>query len=237
MKLLTLPAIAIAGLTALPASAAEITGGYIDLGYSGFTDSNFGSKFYIAGSGELAFTRNFGLQLDLANYNLDQANTSAQAATLHANFHTGESLSLGAFYGSERINSSAQFYGLEAGYEISARTGIEGYVLRREVSPSEDGTMAGAKIVGSITDRVSLNANVDYIEGLANTSLTNVSIGADYDFGRGAKIYGTVGNANADAFGVSGNEPFVGLGFRFDIGAKRGTTFGRRGVLDKIPGL
>ena len=47
---------------------------------------------------------------------------------------------------------------------------------------------------------------------------------------------GEVGSAKASALGLSGSEPFVGLGGRVTFGADRGTTFDRRSLLDLLPG-
>lgn len=237
MKSLVLPAAMLAGLLGSPAFSVEATGGYVDLGYTGFVDTDQGAVFHIAGSGEMAFSRSFGLQLDVANYNFDLINEAGQNATLHANWHTGEALSLGGFVGSDWLSSSNRtFYGVEAGYEFSPRTQVEGYVSRYD-GANGYATLVGARIEGSVANQISLNAVVDHVDAASNSGFTNVSIGADYDFGRGTKLYGKVGNTNAKAFGFSGDEAFVGIGLRFNIGASRGTTFGRRGLLDKITGF
>ncbi|WP_372572519.1 porin [Ruegeria jejuensis] len=221
------------------ASAAELTGGYFDLGYSTFTDSDNGSKFYGAGSGELGFTRNFSVQADVGVYRFDEISETGYNGTLHAIFHTNDNLSLGAFYNRDDLDgdNDSNTYGIEAGYEVGA-IGLEGYVSRIDFvdADSDDGTLLGVRIDGEVAPLFTLSASVDYLNGPSDIDLTRVSLGADYNLGEGAHIYGEVGSAKVELGGLSDSEAFVAAGIRLNFGAKRGTTFGRRGLLDKLPG-
>ncbi|WP_425043827.1 outer membrane beta-barrel protein [Primorskyibacter sp. S87] len=238
MKRVTLAAACAAGLAVTSAQAAEITGGYVDIGYSAFTDDTSVSSWKLAGSGELGFSRVFGLQLDLAAYNFGQISETGTTATLHGVFHVSNSASVGLFLGRDSLNSAdATFYGIEGGFEIGPQAGLEAYVARDDGQAGSNSTLLGAKVEGAVSDQFNLNAQIDYVDAPAGVNFSRASVGADYNFGEGAKLYGEIGSARASAFGVSGNEPFIALGFRYDLGAARGTTFGRRGLLDKIPGL
>lgn len=227
------------GVCAGAASAAEFTGGYLDLGYSTFTDSDNGSRFYGAGSGELGFTRNFGIQADLSVYRFDEISETGYNGTLHAVFHTNDNLSLGAYYSRDDLDgdSDSNTYGIEAGYEVGA-VGLEGYVSRINfVDASQDnGTLLGFKVDGEVAPQFTLSASVDHLNGSGDIDLTRFSVGADYNVGEGAHIYGEVGSAKLSLGSFSDTEAYVGAGLRINFGAKRGTTFGRRGLLDKIPG-
>lgn len=225
-----------AGICGVAASAAEFTGGNFELGYSQFSDSNQGASFAVAGSAEFALSRSFSLQLDAANYSFDRINTSGQNVTLHTIYHVNQDMSLGAYLGRDFLSGGdANVYGLEAGYDFGT-LGLEGYLSRLDSSAS-DATLVGATLFSDVTDRLRLNATVDHLNGPTTSRLTSYSIGATYEVMDGAKFYGEFGNANASAGNLSTNEAFFGAGFRIDFGAKRGATFDRRGLLDKLPGL
>lgn len=236
MKKLMVAGAMASGMFASAAMAAEVTGNYLDLGYSTFTDSDIGSKFYAAGSAELGFTREFGVQLDLGVYRLDEISETGYNGTLHAIYHASDALSLGVFYARDDVDGSdTDNYGLEAGYDLSNAIGLEGYVSRLDFS-SEDGTLLGAQIKGTVAPQLELSASIDYLDAPADIDLTRFSIGAAYNVGQGANVYGEVGSARASIGSQSDSEAFVGVGLRLNFGAKRGTTFGRRGLLDLLPG-
>ncbi|MFA3915834.1 porin [Ruegeria hyattellae] len=221
------------------ASAAEITGGYFDLGYSSFTDSDDGSKFYGAGSGELGFTRNFSVQADLGVYRFREVSETAYNGTLHAIYHTNDNLSLGGYYNRDEIDGGidSNSFGIEAGYETGI-LGLEGYVSRIDFVDSDfdDGNLLGFKVEGSPSSQFTLSASVDYLNGPDDLELTRFGVSADYEVGEGAHVYGELGRARVDIGSGSESETFIGAGLRLNFGAKRGTTFGRRGLLDKLPG-
>ncbi|MCL6284347.1 porin [Ruegeria sp. 2012CJ41-6] len=240
MKNIIVAGAMVSGLCAGAASAAEFTGGYFDLGYSSFTDSDDGSKFYGAASGELGFTRNFGIQADLGVYRYREIEETGYNGTLHFIYHTNDNLSLGAYYNRDDLDgdNDANTYGIEAGYEIGA-IGLEGYVSRIDFvdAGDADGTLLGFKLDSEVAPLFTLSASVDYLDASGDVDLTRYSVGADYNLGSGAHIYGELGGARAGVDSFSRTEAYIAAGLRINFGSERGTTFGRRGLLDKLPGL
>jgi hypothetical protein len=68
-------------------------------------------------------------------------------------------------------------------------------------------------------------------------ALTRIGVKVDHDLNQSLNIHAEVGSLKASAFGLSGSDTFVGIGAKIKFGADRGTTFGKRGLLDMIPGL
>lgn len=239
MKKMTLATLGLTIAFAQSTAAAELVGGYVDLGYSAFTDNTRVSKRSLSGSGEVAFTRTFGLQADLGLYDLNAISEVGTNVTLHGNFHVGDFTSLGVFAGRDSLNNQGvNFYGVEAGHE-AGRVEFEGYASIADAAGNNgsNGTLAGLQVRGNINEAWRLKANVDYIDARNGVDATRYSVGADYDFGEGGTFYAEAGGFDANAGTAGANEAFVGFGLRYNLGAKRGTTFGRRGFLDKLPGL
>ncbi len=238
--------IATSALTSLllagAAHAVEVTGGYLDLGYSTFTDSDLGDVFNLNGAGELAFARAFSAQLDLGAYRFQDLGETATNWTLHGNWHTSGAASFGAFYGQEDIdNVDFEFYGLEAGFD-AGEAEIEGYLARHELSDFSDvdGTLFGISATTDLNDQWQLAASFDRVDNLLNALDYNLfAVTANYAAGANAQVYGKLGVAHISSPIVSGstNEAYIGVGVRVNLGNERGTTFGRRGVLARLPGL
>ncbi|MEM7291517.1 MAG: porin [Pseudomonadota bacterium] len=224
------------------AYAIEVTGGYVDLGYSTFTDTDLGDKYNYNASGELAFSRMFSLQLDLGGYRFADLDESATNITLHTNLHTSGNASFGAFYGRDNVDGpDFQFYGVEAGFDAGPAD-IEGYLGRQDVTDFSglDGTLFGISVISDLSDDWQIRASYDLVDNFTGAlDFGLFSIGANYTIGDTAELYGNLGTAHISSPIVSGssNEAYVNLGVRINFGSKRGTTFGRRGPLDKIPGL
>ncbi|MEX0368605.1 MAG: porin [Ruegeria sp.] len=240
MKNLIISGAVATGLIAGAAHAVEVTGGYVELGYSSFTDTDIGSRYNLNGAGELAFSRSFSLQLDAGTYRFNEIDESGTNVTLHGNFHASDNLSLGAFYGRDSIDGDdLDFYGVEAGFD-AGQVDIEGYLGRHEVDGVSglDGNIFGLAMKSYATDQLELMANYDLVDNFGGLVDANVySVGANYALSDNAEVFGTLGAARLDAFGFSNTEAFVSFGVRMNLGNARGTTFDRRGVLDKLPGL
>ena len=224
------------------AYAVELTGGYLNLGYSTFTDTDFGDKFNFNGSGEVAFAKSFSTQLDLGVYRFPDISENATNWALHANLHTNNNASFGAFYGRDVVDGpDFEFYGIEAGFD-AGRAEIEGYLGRQEIVDFSgfDGTLFGVSVSTDIDDKWEFTASYDLVDNFVGVLDYNLfAIGANYAVTDNAELYGTLGTAHLSSPVVSGstNEAYVGIGLRVNLGNKRGTTFGRRGVVDKLPGL
>lgn len=236
MKHAALAAVGVFLVVAQQAQAAELTGGSLDLGYSGFFDDTDVSKTSLRGQAELGFTRNFALQLDLGYYDLNALDDSGTNIALHGIYHVNETVSLGAFYGQDSLNSvDADYLGIEGGFEIGESVATEVYLAAVDDN-GIDGTLFGLELSNGLNEQIDLTAGVEHATYDNDLDLTRLSLGMDYSAGGPTKFYAEIGSLNADVLGLSGSEAFFNLGIRLDFGAKRGATFGQRGLLDLIPG-
>lgn len=241
MKKLFIGSVLAAVLSSTSASAVELTGGYVELGYSTFTDRDFGDRYNYNGSAEVAFSRMFSLQLDLGGYRFQDLGETANNITLHTNLHTGGNASFGAFIGQDFLSGDedVRFYGIEGGFDAGPAT-IEGYLGRYDVENVSglDGTLFGVSAVTDINDSWEFRSSYDYVDDLAGTLDVGVlALGANYLLTDQAEIYAELGATHFSIPGGSTNEAFVGVGVRMNFGNERGTTFGRRGLFAHVPGL
>jgi len=229
-----------AALLSSAAYAVEVTGGYLDLGYSTFTDSDFGDRYNFNGSGEVAFSRMFSVQLDIGGYRFADLGETATNVTLHTNLHTSGNASFGAFYGQDSLDDADfQFYGVEAGFDAGPAT-IEGYLGYHELDDFSgvDGTLFGISAVSELGDDWEFLASYDYVADFLGGIDTGVfALSAKYLITDQAEVYGEIGTTHFSLPFGSTNEAFVAIGVRMNFGNSRGTTFGRRGVFAPLAGL
>ncbi|SDW20266.1 porin [Litoreibacter albidus] len=222
--------------TIQPAAAFELTGGSVDLGYSAFADDTDFSKLSLQGSVEAAFTRNFGAQLDLSYHDFNFVNDSGSNMTLHALYHVNEVASLGLFYGRDSDGSTdIDFYGIEGGYEFN-NFDAEMYLATGEEA-GISGNMFGLEGRYAINEKTGLGGSIDRVNFDGGVDATRIGVKVDHDLTETFNLNAEVGTARLSVPGLSGTETFVGIGAQFKFGAERGTTFGKRGLLDLIPGL
>ncbi|WP_420584081.1 hypothetical protein [Ruegeria sp.] len=242
MKNLFISSVLATSISTGAAYAVEVTGGYLDLGYSTFTDSDLGDAFNLNGSGELAFSRSFSTQLDLGGYRFQDADENGTSWTLHGNWHSSSNASFGAYYGRDYVDGpDVEFYGIEAGFDAGPAE-VEAYLGRQQVVDFSDvdGALFGLAVSTELDGQWQFTASYDLIDNLYGILDYDLfAIGADYYARDNAIVYGNVGFAHISSPIVSGstNEAFIAVGVRMNFGNQRGTTFGRRGVLDKLPGL
>jgi hypothetical protein len=224
------------------AQAAEFSGGYLNLDYSTFTDTDFGDAYNLNGAAELAFSRAFSAQLDLGVQRFQDLSETATNWTLHGNLHTANNASFGLFYGQEDLDDADfEFYGIEAGFDAGPAE-IEGYLGRQDLTNASDldGTLFGISAKTELTDAWELSTSFDIVDNFGGALDFNLfAIGASYAAADNAEVYGNLGVAHISSSLVSGssNEAYVTVGVRVNFGNDRGTTFGRRGVLTQLPGL
>jgi hypothetical protein len=227
------------GTMATPAVALEVSGGDVNLKYSTFIQKIFDTRldaFSIDGAIELGFNKNFAAQLDLAYYSFGATDTNGNNAVLHGIYHLNDDASFGAFYGQDDFEGfDTDFYGIEAGYE-KGRFEVEGYISAGEES-GIDGTVYGVYGAYDITNGFDLTGALEKADFDGGVSLARYEIGVRYNAAPSTAFTATIGSANGDVLGASGSESFVTVGAEFTIGAERGATFGRRGLLRLIPGL
>ncbi len=228
-------AAALVVVAAAPATA-QVTGGSLGIEYSTPLDGqDFGGTAYY-GAIEYGFSRDFSLSADLSGYRLDNISTDASSATIHGIYHFSETLSVGAFYGLDKLeNSDARsIYGFEAGTEFVGAQ-VEGYLGRLDGETS-NATLIGFDGIYALSDGFSLIGN----GGLSlqdSADVNRFAIGAQYDMQNGPQFYFEVGKANVESGGISTDQNFIGIGTRVAIGAQRGTTFGPRSLFEILPGF
>lgn len=237
-------ALALTGLfCATAAHAFEVTGGSVSLGYSGLTDGDLNdfNKTTLGGSLEFGVSQAFSLQGDLSLSKFGMTEDAAavlgvskidsRSLGMHAIYHASENTSVGAFLGTDRIESTdLNFIGVEAGHQMG-QFGLEGYLSRGKLE-GITGTVLGLEgnyAVGEYTTLGLRYDNID-IEGFDSSRLSLTGeIGATPGFA----VTGEIGNADLEDIG---SELFMGIGVRVNFGAKRGATFRDRSVANLLPG-
>lgn len=233
-------AIVACGLTAFIAPSAqafEITGGELTLSYSAFTDHSSASTTSLTGAVEVGFSKNFGVQVDLATYDLPYGNENGTNATIHAIYHVNDATSLGAFYGTDELNgSSLDLYGIEVGHEFGA-FGLEAYMTNL----SDNGTVAtmyGLSGNYALNGAFGLTGSVDRLEfDPAPVSVTRLALGMDYSFTPSMSAYAEVATVTVAVPGDSMSENLYEVGARFSFGANRGVTFEKRSYFGFLGGF
>lgn len=217
-----------------PVFAQEVTGGSLALSRSGFLGDTRIAKTAIDGQIELGFGRSFSLQGDLGFSNLDAADQTGVTATVHAIYHVTDQTSLGLFYGADRIGgNTVDFTGFEVGQETAAFD-LEAYVAYGEES-GVSGNVAGASGRYAVNDSLGVGASIQHgdLDGLG---ITRIGLQGDVAVAPRFSVSAEIGSVSGSAVGTSNSETFIGLGGRITFGADRGATFGKRGLLNLIPG-
>ncbi len=226
-------AIAVA-LSAGMASAQEVKGD-ITLGYSAFTAETSANRISAEGSLEFGVSERASVQLDLGLYGFGATNTNGTNLVLHGIFDVNPQGSAGLFLGLDEIDGdSTDFYGLEYGQSFGTG-GIEAYVARGK-DAGVTGTVIGVEGEFAVTDSFGLGLKLDNADFNGVVDLTRFGVKGIYALGQGSSVYAEVGSVRADAFGLSGSEGFVGVGLSIGLGGDE-ATFGRRGLLNLVPGL
>ncbi|MCI2393453.1 porin [Aliiroseovarius sediminis] len=229
-----------ATLAAAPALAVEITGGDVSLSYSAFTEDTDLSRVAIEGSVEVGFTRAFSMQFDLARYEFGFADDGVTTGTVHAIFHVSDVTSVGAFYGREDIDgTSLDLYGAEVGHEMGALD-LEAYIGHGEEA-GVSGTAFGLAADYNINDRFAIGVAYDRVDFDGDFNIHKTALRASYAAADRFSVFGEVGSfgMGADYYGVTldASTNYVGFGVEYAFGAKRGATFGERGLTRMLPGL
>jgi hypothetical protein len=236
MKFLPLAVFGVTSLWVQAAQAVEVTGGSVGLSYSAFTEDISVSKIAIDGAVELGFNRNFSAQIDLAynDFNLTGLNTTTLG--VHGIYHLNDTTSFGAFYANEDANGGGDLdiYGIEAGHDTGLFE-VEGYLARIN-GGGVDGDMLGVSGRYEMVNALGVSGSFDRVSG-NGADFSKLAVQLDRDFSPSVNLFAEVGTAKVNGGGLTGNEPFVGLGGKFVFGAQRGATFEQRGFTRIFPGL
>ncbi|MEJ6398951.1 hypothetical protein [Yoonia sp. 208BN28-4] len=228
-------AAALVVVVAAPASA-QVTGGSLGIEYSTPIDGDdFGGTAYY-GAIEYGFNRDFSVSADLSGYRLDNIDTDASSLTLHGVYHLNETLSVGAFYGLDKLETSdaVGLYGVEAGTEFLGGE-VEGYLGQVDGNIST-ATVLGADGIYSFGNGFSAIGNAAF-SFQDDSDVSRIAVGAQYDMLDGPQFYVEVGQTDVEVGGISDDDTFIAVGTRVAIGAQRGTTFGPRSLFEILPGF
>lgn len=243
MKIKTLAASVSSIVAAMnPAMAQEFTGGEIGVEYSAFTQQVLGEtldRVTLDASGEIGFSRSFGVQGDLSYHRFGATDEDAFNFTLHTVYHASEQASLGLFLGNESIAGlDSNFYGIEGGIEHGISS-FEVYYAEIEELNFADANIAGIRSEFDIGNDFGVGVDYDTLQADGPGSVSRLTVSGSYHAGRGTNLYAEIGSAHLNNTGIGPDvsETFVGLGMEFTFGANRGSTFGNRSLADLIPGL
>jgi hypothetical protein len=225
---------AVALMAASTAAALEFIGGNVKLGYSGLTKDMDYSRAGLTGQAEFGIAPSFSLQTDVGVSKFFEAGETEHNLTLHGIWHDGVA-DLGVFYGAERVSGDTKnFYGFEVGQQTELFD-VELYVGRGE-NFGWDGIMGGVSGRYALTPQFGLGLSYDRAD-IENLDLSRVAVQADYAVTSDITVGAELGSFRADLDDSWGRETFVGVNAKMSFGAAQGTSFGRRGVLNIIPGL
>ena len=190
-------------------------------------DGDLGYTSYSAGA-EYAITRDFGLSADLSFYGFSALDSDGQNLTLHGIYNLSDTTSLGVFVGQDSFDTSdATIYGIEGGTEFMGGT-VEGYLA--QVDGDDSATLLALSGDYAITQSIAATGGVGIVD--MDDTLTRAHLGAEYQMQGGPAFHAELGQ-----IGLSDtDETYLSIGATVAIGATRGTTFGRRSLLEILPG-
>lgn len=233
-------AIAAAVLTVVgtPIFAQGITGGQLGVEYNMPTDgSDFGGTTYSGGL-EYAITRQISVSVDATGYATDNLDISGSNISLHGIYHLSDSASAGVFIGSDKLedaDESVTVYGVEGGTEFMG--GAVGGYLGFTDSSGVDSTVFGADGAYALSNGFSVVGGLDVLSSDADTTVSRLTLGAQYEIQGGPELYAHVGNVSASDTSSAADQTFIGIGARVAFGAQRGTTFEGHSIFDAVAGF
>ncbi len=234
MKNYTMTTALAVALSAGMAAAQEFKGD-ITLGYSAFTEDTSVNRLSADGAFEFGVTDQASVQLDLGLYGFGATNFEGTNFVLHGIFDVSPEASAGLFFGMEDLQGvDIDFYGLEYGQSFGTGA-VEVYLARGEEA-GIDGTVFGIEGKMALSDSFGLGVKFDNADFNGAVDVTRIGVKGEYALGEGSSVYGEVGSLRASGFGLTGSEPFVGVGLSIDLGSDE-ATFGRRGLINLLPGL
>lgn len=231
--------LALAALSMMSVAAqAEVSGAELSLGYSGLADGGARdlNKMSMGAGLEFALSPQVSVQGDLAKAWYGEAEGSGYGYALHGIYHLPSGAALGGFAGHDKVaDEGVDFYGLEAGGDFGMIT-AEGALTWLDGAGS-DGfgvTLRGDYALG---EQLAVGGKFASIAADDGDAWRLSGTGA-YQILPGLQAQGEVGLYDGDDMNT---ETFVGFGLRATFGGASGlhsgTTFGKRGLQDFLPGL
>ncbi|MES2666625.1 MAG: hypothetical protein V4712_11025 [Pseudomonadota bacterium] len=222
-------------LAGLPAIAQEVTGGALAFSHSALLDDSSLSKTGIDGQIVVGFGPSIAFQVDLGFNRLNFIDETTSNLTLHSIYNVTDQTSLGLFVGADRVaGESLDFVGFEVGQQ-AASFDIEAYVGYGE-DAGISGTIGGVSGRYAVSDSFGVGGGLEHGD-IGGLNVTRLSLKGDYAVAPKLALTAEIGTLDGSGFGASGSEAFVGLGGKFTFGDGRGATFGKRGLINLLPGL
>ena len=226
--------------------AQEIAGGELRFGFERFINEDSAipgpgdadGKLSMEGSLELGFGA-AAAQLDLTLDRYGIYDERGEGGVLHGIYNLPNGAAVGGFYGVEKNDvSDFSFYGIEGAMEM-AGYGVEGWLMHAENDDADiDGTIVGIEGGYDLRDFWRTGAKVVYGEFDDDENLSRYALTNEFRFSENATFTTEFGRFDNDAPGSADIEgTYVAFMTTFSFGPGRDTTFGRRGVVDLLPGF
>lgn len=223
------------------AQAVDVTGGELRFGYERMAGEEGGdtpSKTSLEGAMSFGFGDRFGAQADLALDRFNAEGEYGQSLAAHGALAISPLTHVGVFAGYETAgDADVTFFGGEVAVETGV-TAIEGYVLAgTEHDSGAEGTVWGLEGHQGITPQLDLGGRLNLGSFGDDVDVTRIGVTAGYRLGPAARIEAELGTADVDVQGLGRrDDAYLGVQATFTFGPGQGSTFGRRGLLDIIPG-
>ncbi len=242
MRIIWMAGLAAAGLAgSARAQEVDVTGGELRFGYGRMAGDEGGdtpSKTSLEGAMSFGFGDRFGAQADLALDRFNAEKVYGQSLVAHGALAISPLTHVGVFAGYERADGAdATFFGAEVAVDTGV-TAIQGYVQAgTEHGTGAEGTIWGLKGHQGITPQLDLGGRLHLGSFGGDVDVTRVAATAGYRLGPAARIEAELGTADVDVPGLGRrDDAYLGVQATFTFGPGQGATFGRRGLLDLIPG-
>lgn len=216
------------------AAAQGFSGG--DLGIEIYTlseDDDLGHTTYFGG-GTFEITPGLAVEGDFGIHRSNGLSTDATNTTAHGIYNIDGMTAVGVFLGRDwQDGADTTLYGVEATTQALG-FGVEGFAGLADTD--ETATVFGASGDYELMNGITFTGDVGLVSRDGSTA-NRLSAGAEYALGQqGPRLYGEIGRVGFGEDSPRDSATFVGLGARIDFGPASGTTFGRRSLLEVIPG-
>ncbi len=238
--------ILIAGLAtaALPCAAqqVDVTGGELRFGYErpvdGEQDGETPSKTSLEGAMSFGVGRAFAAQADLALDRFDARGDYGKSLGVHGAYAISPLTHVGGFAGYESAGrADVTYFGGEVAVETGV-TAVEGYVMAAtEHDSGVEGTVWGIEGHQGVTPQLDLGGRLNLGSFDRGVDVTRIGLTAAYAVTPAARVEAELGTADVEVPGLgSRDDAYLGVKATFTFGPGQGSTFGRRGLLDLLPG-
>ncbi|CUH51658.1 hypothetical protein SAMN04488037_1019 [Shimia marina] len=217
------------------AQAFEFKGAELGLEYSRLQDKINGesvAKTTLDGSVEFGFLSNFAVQFDAARHDFSAISETGTTFTLHGIYDVNDQLALGAYWNRLDVaGTDAQYFGLEGKYDFGV--GYTEVYFEKDNESGLDSTSVGIMGAWGVSEKLDLTAAFDYLDLSDDGDRKIYTFGTRYDLIENTTLTAELGIDDSSGLG---RDQFFALGIEYNFGSNRGTTFGKRGGFNAIPG-